>query len=214
MKKYVYYYRLKMSVKGLFRLLFTSFYLAYMKFSVCLSVFLLSLSFASAQSEKDIQSRNIQSVKLKIWDSDNSKNNENTLSHYDKKGNITEFISFDKDSIPEKWEQYTYNNSGDVLEEKKLDEKGKVKKVTTYSYNHLGKKTEEKQKDAEGKLIYTITYEYNGFDQKVAEIKTDAEGNLKEKNVYEYDNKGMLTSKKTFNKKGELVYSKSFVYTY
>lgn len=185
-----------------------------MKHSYVFLFFLLQIYLLAAQSEKDIQNLNIQSVKTKIWDADKPKNNEMSINRYDKKGNLIELIEFDKDSIPQKWEQYTYNGAGNLIEEKKLDETGKIKKTNTLSYNRLGKKTEEILANTDGKIISKTTYSYNGFEQKESEIKTDEDGNIKEKNLYEYDNKGMLISKKTYNKKGELIYSKVMVYGY
>lgn len=185
-----------------------------MKYSCVFLLFFFQISLLAAQSEKDIQNLNIQSIKTKIWDADKPKNNEMSINRYDKKGNLIELIEFDKDSIPQKWEQYTYNNAGNLIEEKRLDETGKIKKTNSLTYNRLGKKTEETLSDAEGKLISKTTYSYNGFEQKESEIKTDEGGNIKEKSVYEYDNKGMLIAKKTYNKKGELIYSKVMVYEY
>ena len=59
-----------------------------------------------------------------------------------------------------------------------------------------------------------VKIKYNASNDKVEEIKTDAKGKRLKRTTYEYDSKGMITNKKVFDEKGELLDSKTYKYEY
>ena len=178
--------------------------------------FLLGISVcpAWAQDTKDLVSREIKTVTVKVNDKDKPKNNEWTKTTYDKKGNVLSEIQYNDAEEITKWQKFSYNSHDKITEEQKLDKSGNIEKTTYTSYNAQNQKKEEVAKDASGTVLSTIFYDYDGFGLRTSETKTDGKGNKKEKSVYEYDNKGMLVSKKIYNEKDELIYTKVLIYEY
>lgn len=185
-----------------------------MKQLIFIISFLIPFLIFAQNTSKALHSRHVKSVYMTLEDDANKKNNQREYTRYDSKGNVIEYIEFDKDSIPTKWEQYTYNGKGEVQTEKTLSAKGNLKSTITYDYNHLGQTTSETTTDENNKLKSKISLTYNGMGDKIQEVLTDEEGKVKETKVYEYDNKGLLTLRKTMNAKGETIIIKKYVYEY
>lgn len=177
-------------------------------------LFILPLTLWAQNSAKSLHSRQVKSVYMRVEDSEKEKNNARNFTRYDAKGNVTEYIEFDKDSLPTKWQQFSYHKNGEVLREKNLSAKGNVKKITTFDYNHLGQCVSETTTDEDGKLKSKTAISYNGMGDKIQELTIDDKGNTTETKLYEYDNKGLLTLRKTLNAKGEVINSKKYVYEY
>ncbi len=175
---------------------------------------LFPLCLLAQSSAKALHARQVKSVYMSIEDKEKDKNNQRTFTRYDAKGNVTEWVEFDKDSLPSKWQQFSYTKEGEVLTEKSLSAKGTLKKMTVYEYNHLGQCVSENTTDENGKLKSNNAISYNGMGDKTQEILTDENGKVSETKVYEYDNKGLLTSRKVLNTKGEVVITKKYVYEY
>lgn len=185
-----------------------------MKRFIILIIYIFPLLLFAQSTSKGLHARQVKSVYMSLEDSEKEKNNQRTFTRYDSKGNVTEYVEFDKDSIPTKWQQFSYNKNNEVSLEKILSAKGNVKKMVAFEYNHLGQCVCETTTDETGKVKAKNTISYNGMGDKVEELTKDENGNMSETKIYEYDNKGLLTLRKTLNAKGEVVTTKKYVYEY
>ncbi|MBL0051942.1 MAG: hypothetical protein IPP29_10755 [Bacteroidetes bacterium] len=68
--------------------------------------------------------------------------------------------------------------------------------------------------DKDNVLIEKTISIYNTNNYKTEENTFDKDGKLVRKVVMEYDQKGMLISRKFYNEKNEMTFSKVFTYTY
>lgn len=181
---------------------------------ILLILLAVPMTLWAQNSAKSLHNRQVKSVYMRVEDSEKEKNNARNFTRYDAKGNVIEYIEFDKDSLPTKWQQFSYHKNGEVLTEKNLSAKGNVKKITTFDYNHLEQCVNETTTDEDGKLKSKTLISYNGMGDKMQEITTDEKGNTIETKLYEYDNKGLMTLRKTLNSKGEVINTKKYVYEY
>ena len=94
--------------------------------SLLFSVFTLT-SFS--QSKKEVKKLGIQSSTTVVTESIDGKEKTRTdmSQKFDKGGNVTELIEYNKDGSIKKKEAHTYNKNNDVTEEIVFDDKGNVK---------------------------------------------------------------------------------------
>lgn len=175
---------------------------------------LLGFELFAQGTNPDAKHRNIRQFLTQVRDSEKEKDNYTTQEIFDAKGRLVEEIQWNKDSAVVSWKKYVYSKGDKLQSEQKLNKKGEVEKTTSYAYNQLGKKISETVMDKNGKITSTTTISYNGLNKKESEVKMDVDGKLKEKTVYEYDNKGMLITKKTYDKNEKLIYAKRIAYQY
>lgn len=179
--------------------------------------FFVLFSFLSlhAQSNKSIRNREIRAVTEKILDINKPKNNLWEKNVYDKKGNVIEFIEYDQEGNITNWKRFSFDSKGEeVIQEQKLSPEGKVQKSTAFHYNLRGQKEEEVVTKEDGSIISVTKMEYNGNGDRIKETKKNDKGDVMEIVLFEYDNKGMLTAKKGFNSKNELIFSRTLSYEY
>jgi len=126
-----------------------------------------------------------------------AKGTDNLLTHYDRKGNITERIAY-------------YTNGNLWYTKNYVYEGNDVKKET------LLKKTEPKLlksfEEGEEGLIGRVAYRYDKKGQKTEESSYDAKGVLLWRYVYRYDNKGHIIEKDNFDTQGILLSRESYKY--
>ncbi|MFN0204358.1 MAG: hypothetical protein ACKVTZ_22760 [Bacteroidia bacterium] len=176
--------------------------------------FLLFSNILFAQKQSAVKSRQIKAVSERFWDNEKPKNNEWSVRKYDKKGRVAEELELDKDSLPEKWQRFTYNNLDKVKTIEKLDKKGELRRKVVCEYNMKGDKTREITTDKEGKLVEKLEISYNAFGDKSEEIETDEKESVKKRTIYLYDDKGMLLERNEFDAEGKLSSKKKYRYEY
>lgn len=106
---------------------------------------------------------------------------------YDKDGNPTEIVDYNKEGQIKSIHKLKYNSEGDEIEDLEYNSSNNLveKKITKYSL--IGEKTEEVYFDAAGKQI--------------------------KKTTYTYDSKGLKTEKKTTDDSGKVISVKHYTYT-
>ena len=181
-----------------------------------LVLLMLASGFSSlAQSKKDIADREVKSVTtetedLRKGDTTHRKN----ISRYDKHGNVIESIDYDVNGAVKDWEQFQFNKHEDEILYTKLSSDGNVVKKTVTLYNKWNNNTEKITTDPNGELIEKTSFTYNTSNNLIEETVTDREEKVTRRTTYSYDSKGMLTGRKIFNEKGELIYSRVYMYEY
>src|ERR1043165_9786691 len=104
-----------------------------MKHIVILVCFIfVSASVCRAQSKKEVKKNNIRSTF--IVDTEGGKKLSNKKTEFDKTGETTLEVDYDKDGTLKATRKYKYNKSGDVIEEEEIDEKTKQTEKRQYSY--------------------------------------------------------------------------------
>jgi hypothetical protein len=181
-----------------------------------LALLLLAFGFAAtAQTKKEIADRQLKSITTVTFDSrKGDTTHRKNISRYDKHGNVIESIDYDNAGAIKEWEQFQFNKHDDEILYQKLSADGKVVKKTTTEYNKWNNATEKISTDADGALTDKTTFAYNVSNDLTEETQLDPSGRITRKTVYEYDNKGMLLSRKIYNEKGELIYSREFTNEY
>ncbi|MEO8146916.1 MAG: hypothetical protein ABI723_04720 [Bacteroidia bacterium] len=183
-------------------------------YKVCL--FFIALLFSEnliAQSVKDIVDLKIKTVYSKTVDARKTqKSIKHNITKYDKHGNVIEAIELNDDSVITKWEKFKYNNHDDETEYQLSDTAGNVTKTTITTYDKWNQEAEKITKDASGKVLEKVASTYDVNNNKILETTTDKDGIIIRKVLFEYDNKGMIKSRKFYNEKGELTYSKEHIY--
>ncbi|MDQ3049540.1 MAG: hypothetical protein M3Q95_01510 [Bacteroidota bacterium] len=185
---------------------------------VCLTIALALLfivqSDVFSQSKKDIKKYNIKSTTVTVVDLAGGKevSHIETVEKYDKDGNVTEDLEYNKNGTFRKNEIRTYNKAGEITYEAKYDEKGVLlyKLVTTYNVNN-DKLTEQKT-DGSGKIILWIKYGYDSMGDKIFELELDEKGKTLKKSMFTYDKNGLRKEKKIYNGKEELIAIKKYTY--
>ncbi len=208
---------------------------------LCLLIIGLSVHFASAQTKREIADRKIKSVLIK-WDDtrNDSTGKKSELTKYDRRGNPIEVIEKDKTGKIVKWEKASFDKHGNKTSSEQLNPSGKTIKITIIKYDRKGNEINNERIDSVGRPIKKIetTYDkwgnviekketnasgeitdweksaYNNVNDKVSEISLDKNGKELKKAVYEYDSKGMLKSKKIYDDKEALIYSREYTYEY
>ncbi|HYV91638.1 MAG TPA: hypothetical protein VE978_07645 [Chitinophagales bacterium] len=180
--------------------------------------FLTMLLYAQpsfSQSQTDIKSRKIKSVTTLTTD---KRKGDTTIrkntSRYDAHGNVIESIDYDANGNVKDREQFQFNRHDDEVQYIHLSHDGKVLKKTVTQYNKWNNPVEKISYDASGNVIEKTSYTYNTSNDVVSEITNDKEGKVIRKTLYDYDNRGMLISRKIYNERDKLIYSRDFSIEY
>lgn len=126
---------------------------------LCLITFVMG---ANGQSKNQIKELNIKSTSVVEYDFSSGKESKRKVSFekFNSRGQVTEYIDYDKAGKQKERITYTYNEDGALIEEKYFDNSNKLIKYYTYTYqNHL-RQTKEKY-DAKKKLVWRKVYEYD-----------------------------------------------------
>jgi len=211
--------------------------------TVCLTVIILQLSVFNlfSQTRQQIKNRKIKSVLIR-WEDfrKDSVSKKSERTKYDHKGNPIEIIEYDERGNIVKWEKASYDKHGNRTSSEQLNPFGKtIKKIIT-NYNRKGNETYYERMDSSGNTVKKVVtsydkwgnvgerletgsngeitawekLKYNSYDDKISEISLDKNGNEIRKALYDYDGKGMLKSKKIYDEKGALIYSRDYTYEY
>lgn len=124
--------------------------------AITLAVLLFSIHTYAA---KTIEGKRI--VETKEWTvKDGKKQKIDHISRYDKNGNKTEEIEYNKTGDQKSRSTYKYNENGKVVEEQVYNEFNKLEKTVKTEYNEYGKKASEKTYYPNGKLKSEHIFEY------------------------------------------------------
>lgn len=116
---------------------------------------------AQAQSKAQIKENNIKSTTVVEYDYSGGRESERKLSYerFNTRGQVIEFIDYDKTGKQKERIEYDYNDYNDCVEERFFNENNKLERVYKYTYNGELKQTKERY-DARGKLIWKKVYMY------------------------------------------------------
>jgi hypothetical protein len=185
-----------------------------MKQALIISMLLLSLS-AVAQSKREITDRAIKSITTTTVDARKGDTLfRKNISRFDKKGNVIESIDYDAKGNVKDWDQFQFNRNGDEVLHIQLSSSGQPVRKTTTAYNKWNKVEELVITDETGSVIEKTSFQYNPNNDLVEETQVDKNGAVIRRTVYTYDIKGMPLSRKIFNEKGELTYSRDYINEY
>lgn len=186
----------------------------------------LTVSVA-AQSKKDIRLYKIKGVTETTVVYENGKevaNYRSEVKKFDKDGNTTEDITYNRDGSVRRKEAAKYSGK-DKIEEVAQDVNNQKKgdndedddsryKHITWKYNTGGDKTEEVFYNEKGGVIKKVVFTYNAKGDRLSEITYDGTGKLVKKVVYTYDAKGLRTDKKVYGPGDVLQKHVKYTYTY
>lgn len=130
--------------------------------STCCVFLLVSLCLgAFGQSKSEIKALGIKSTTVVEYDYSSGKDSKRTesLKRFNQRGDVIEYIDFDKAGKQKERIVYKYNENFDVVEEVFYDEDNKVEKTYKYTYDGRLRKTKEKY-DSNQKLLWKKEYIY------------------------------------------------------
>jgi hypothetical protein len=133
---------------------------------------------------------------------------------YDGRGNALEEKVTDASGSAMSWKKMTRLRDGRMQKMEVLSTSGVVTESKHFKYDKFKKLTAEHTFDANGKEKERTEYTYNNSGDKVLEILFGDDGSVKRRVEFSYDSRGLLTSRKVTNAKGEITYSKITSYEY
>jgi membrane-associated HD superfamily phosphohydrolase len=187
-----------------------------MKTFKIISLLLLLPFVVFCQGKKDVKKNKIKTIT--VWQTDiangESTSYKESYEEYDKNGNPTALIEYDKNGTVTKKETAKYDKFLNKIEETQFDLKDKINVKKIFKYNAKNEKIEEMEYNSSGKIIKrtTITYKLNG--DKATETVYDASGELIKKIQYNYNAKHLRTERQTLNSKNVLKSLKKWSYEY
>lgn len=177
---------------------------------IILSAFILSNN-GFGQSKGQLSDRKIVASKYVISDQRKGDINRIIDTRYDKKGNpieITEYV----DGLFLKKELINYNKFGDEELIQQLDSLGNILEKKTFSFDALGNSLGYIVENAQHQIEEELVIELNKFGEKIAETLFEMNHQLKTKTIFEYNKIGLITEKRIYNNKNELIYRKASSY--
>jgi hypothetical protein len=143
------------------------------------------------------------------------------LCKYDNKGTIIEMNEFNSNGNLETKSTYNYNQSGNLIEEiKEIKDNNEVKICRyTYKYDLNGNIAEERiifDDSPQIKVVPTIRlYKYDIRGNKIEVSHIDFKtSDIIHKKISKYDDKNNLIEESTYDRKGSLIDSYSYIYNY
>jgi hypothetical protein len=133
---------------------------------------------------------------------------------YDGKGNALEEKVTDANGTAVSWKKMTRLRDGRLLKLEVLSSDGSVTESKEFKYDKFKKPMTEFTFDSQGKQKERLEYTYNNSNDKIFEITYGEDGAIKRKVEFTYDSRGLLTSRKVTNSKGEVTYLKTTSYEY
>lgn len=132
-----------------------------MKITTLLLALTIISGGAFAQSKDLIKENNIKATTVTEYDYSSGKESKKLVSYekFNTRGQVVEFIDYDKAGKQKERIEYKFNENNDCIEELYYDENNKLDKVYKYTYKGELKQTKEKY-DAKSKLIWKKVYTY------------------------------------------------------
>lgn len=155
---------------------------------------IIIICFASstclAQSRKEAKKNHLKSVTEIVSDFSSGKEvkHYDVQKKFDKNGNVTEEVNYDKKGIAESKTLTKYNSEDDKIEEFVYDPSGKLQSKTLFKYDFNGEKVEEQVFSDKNVLVSRVVYINNA--------------------------QGLRLERKTFDAQGKLIQIKRYVYGY
>ncbi len=179
-------------------------------------IMLIVTNFSFAQSRRTIREMKIRKVEIQQQEfkKDKFEQVRNSVSEYDKHGNLVKEIEYNSDSTFKTYETYAFDRNNHEIEHCTFDKFGKITQKTISKYDNLDDKREELIYNANNELQERVEFVYDNFGQKTEENSFNKEGILKEKTVFKYDRKGSLIERSIFDENQKLIYSRKYTYFY
>lgn len=171
----------------------------------------LASSSIHAQSRRDISQRRIQSTVVTTRDSRKANKERIVTTTYYKNGAPKEVKEyFDGNFVT--LEIFTYNKKGDITKAVTLDSLGNAVKKTINLYNKFNDISEEVE--YENDLVVRQTYyDYDKNRNKITETIYENK-QITKRTTYRYDLKNMLIERTTTDAQGNILYHRTYQYTY
>lgn len=152
-------------------------------------IYLMS-STCFAQSRKEAKKNHLKSVTEIVSDFSSGKEvkHYDVQKKFDKNGNVTEEINYDKKGVIESKTLTKYNSEDDKIEELVYDPSGKLQSKTLFKYDFNGEKIEEQVFNDKNALVSKVIYVNNAQGLRLERKTLDAQGKVLQIKRYVYGN--------------------------
>ena len=117
------------------------------------------------------------------------------LFKYDRNGNVTELVSFDKDGSVRSKVVKEYDSRDNLTIVKSFDKNNGLEESAETKYNEFGNEIERLEKDNAGRIVTKVESIYDGNNNLIEQNSIGSDGTLMFKNVFQYDGNDKLAEK-------------------
>ena len=131
---------------------------------------------------------------------------------FNKRGDVVEQISYDRDGSVLDRCLYTYNSEHRMTKSSWIGFNDKPFFKTRYIYDNNGVLTQEVSYDGDGAMCNKSIFKYNSKGQKTEEISYDSKSALQWRVLLKYNTKGLLVEEGAYCVYGEPIYRRLYKY--